>query len=125
MDRKKRILLVEDDSGSRKLMSIVLGRTGYEVIPAGNGVEALDTIGEAEPFDLVIMDLELPGLSGDKVILQIRDALSTRDVPVIVTTSCDRGSPLVQEALRAGATRILYKPTPMNVLAKEISRYLL
>jgi CheY-like chemotaxis protein len=62
MDRKKRILLVEDDSGSRKLMSLILSRAGYETVSVTNAVEALERARAAEPMDLVIMDLELPGL---------------------------------------------------------------
>lgn len=113
--QKKRILLVEDDAGSRKLMSIVLGRTGYEVIGVPDGETALDPTNGAASVDLIIMDLELPSLSGAAVIEKLKSDPVTKHIPVIVTTSTDRGSQVVQQAIKAGAEKILYKPTPMNL----------
>ena len=124
MIRKKKILIVEDDAGSRKLMSILLSRSPYEIITATNGIEAFERVRTDAPVDLILMDLELPGLTGGAVIRQLKNDPSTSAIPVIVTTSSDRESPLVQEALDAGASRILYKPTPMNVLTVEVNRYL-
>ena len=124
MEHKKTILLIEDDSGSRKLISVVLGRAGYEIIAAADGTEAMEKTHAAQPVDLIIVDLELPGLSGGKIIRQIKDDPSTSHIPMIVTTSCDRESPLVQEAVQAGAAKILYKPTSMNILMTEVGRYL-
>lgn len=124
MDRNKRILIVEDDAGSRKLMSILLSRASYEIISAANADEAMVRAHSTDPVDLIIMDLELPGLTGGKIIEQLKNDPATKQIPVIVTTSCDRGSPLVQQAVEAGAEKILYKPTPMNVLIAEVSRYL-
>ena len=124
MDHKKTILLIEDDSGSRKLMSVVLGRAGYELIAAADGTEAMEKTHAARPVDLIIIDLELPGLSGSKIIGQIKDDPSTSHIPMIVTTSCDRDSSLVQEAVHAGAAKILFKPTPMSTLVTEVGRYL-
>jgi two-component system cell cycle response regulator len=124
MTRKKKILIVEDDAGSRKLMSILLSRSPYEIITATNGIEAFERVRTDAPVDLILMDLGLPGLTGGAVIRQLKNDPSTSAIPVIVTTSSDRESPLVQEALDAGASRILYKPTPMNVLTVEVNRYL-
>ena len=124
MDRKKRILLVEDDSGSRKLMSIVLGRAGYDVVGATNGEEAVDQTNRPDSVDLIIMDLELPWLSGAAVIAKLKSNAATKHVPVIVTTSADRDAPIVQQAINAGAEKILYKPTAMNLLMETVSRYL-
>ena len=124
MIRKKKILIVEDDAGSRKLMSILLSRSPYEIITATNGIEAFERVRTDAPVDLILMDLELPGLTGGAVIRQLKNDPSTSAIPVIVTTSSDRESPLVQQALDAGASRILYKPTPMNVLTVEVNRYL-
>lgn len=122
MDRKKTILLVEDDSGSRKLMSIVLGRAGYDVIEATNGEIALNLTNES--VDLIIMDLGLPWLSGAAVIDKLKSDLATKHIPVIVTTSADRDSPVVHQAIKAGTEKIFYKPTPMNLVINEVKRYL-
>jgi len=58
------------------------------------------------------------------VIRQLKNDPSTSGIPVIVTTFSDRESPLVQEVFDPGAARILYRPTPMNVLTVEVNRYL-
>ena len=105
-------------------MSILLSRSPYEIITATNGIEAFERVRTDAPVDLILMDLELPGLTGGAVIRQLKNDPSTSAIPVIVTTSSDRESPLVQQALDAGASRILYKPTPMNVLTVEVNRYL-
>jgi CheY-like chemotaxis protein len=58
--------------------------------------------------------------SCDEVIRQLKDDPSTAHIPVLVSTSSDRGSLLVQRAIDAGATKIPYKPTPMTVLMTEV-----
>ena len=63
MERKKRILVVEDDIGSRKLILLVLG-AAYGLIEAANGAEAIDRAHASEPLDLIIIDLELPDVTG-------------------------------------------------------------
>jgi len=123
MERKKRILVVEDDIGSRKLILLVLG-AAYGLIEAANGAEAIDRAHASEPLDLIIIDLELPDVTGDIVIRQLKDDPSTTHIPVFVTTSSDQGSLLVQRAIDAGAAKILYKPTPMNVLVAGVGQYL-
>ena len=124
MERKKRILIVEDDAGSRKLMAILLSRASYDTITAGNAAEAIDRASHPELVDLIVMDLELPGITGGEIIRQLKNDPSTNHIPVIVTTSSDRGSLLVRQAIEAGADKILYKPTPMAVLMAEVNRYL-
>ena len=123
MERKKRILVVEDDIGSRKLILLVLG-AAYDLIEAANGAEAIDRAHASEPLDLIIIDLELPDVTGDTVIRQLKNDPSTTHIPVFVTTSSDQGSLLVHRAIDAGAAKILYKPTPMNVLVAEVGQYL-
>jgi CheY-like chemotaxis protein len=124
MNPKKKILIVEDDDGSRKLMSIVLGRSGYEILEAADGAAAIEATWANQPVDLIIMDLELPGLTGSEVIRRLKKNPSTSRIPVLVTTSFDRGTPLVLQAIEAGADKILYKPTPMNILIEAVRQYL-
>jgi len=71
MERKKTILPIEDDSGSRKLMSMGLGRAGYDCRRRRHG--SYEKTHAAQPVDLIIVDLELPDLSGGKIIRQIKD----------------------------------------------------
>ena len=123
MKRKKGILVVEDNSSSRKLVTVVLGRSDYDIAQAATGCDAIDQAHASRP-DLIIMDLELPGIGGDEVMARLKADSSTRDIPVIVTTALDRESLPVQRAIAAGAAKILYKPTPLKTFEKEVRRYL-
>lgn len=122
MTRKKRILVVEDSSGFRKLLAIVFGQAGYDVIEAANGLDVINRARATQP-DLIITDLELPGISGDEVIKQLKADESTTHIPVIVTTSYDPGDSIVGRAIAAGASKILYQPTSMKVFEDEVRRF--
>lgn len=91
MEREKRILVVEDSSGFRKLLALVFGKTGYEVFEATNGLEAIERARAVQP-DLIIMDIELPGMFGDEAIIRLKADEATSHIPVIVTTSAKRRS---------------------------------
>jgi DNA-binding response OmpR family regulator len=79
------ILLVDDDEAVRKLLTFPLERDGYEVIQAGDGIEALERFSE-NPVDLVVLDLMLPRLDGFEVCKQLRARSS---VPIIMLTARD------------------------------------
>jgi CheY-like chemotaxis protein len=81
------ILLVEDDEGTRGLFEAALTSAGYTVHPVRTGAGALMRL-RNEPFDLVVLDLMLPGISGPEVLDAMRDRHGTAstDVPVIVVT---------------------------------------
>jgi CheY-like chemotaxis protein len=123
MKRKKGILVVEDDSSSRKLFTVALRQSGYDIAQAATGRDALDQVRTIRPA-LIIMDLELPGIKGHEVMERLKADSSTRDIPVIVTTALDPESLPVKRAIAAGAATILYKPTPMTMFEKEVRRYL-
>lgn len=79
----RRILLVEDEKNIRDAVAAYLERAGYWVTPAADGQEAVDAF-SLHQFDLVILDLMLPRLPGEKVCRIIRD---TSDVPIIMLTA--------------------------------------
>jgi CheY-like chemotaxis protein len=123
MERKKGILVVEDDSLCRKLLTLVLRQSDYEIAQAATGPDAIDQAYASHP-DLIIMDLHLPGINGDEVMERLNADSSMRDIPVIVTTALDSDSLPVKRAIAAGAATILYKPTPMKILENVVRRYL-
>jgi DNA-binding response OmpR family regulator len=79
---KKKVLLVEDESGIRKAVASTLERNGYEVINAKDGQEALDKV---EGVDVVVLDVFLPKVTGDQFLREIRGRGNL--VPVIVMTA--------------------------------------
>ncbi len=84
MDRK-RILLVEDDAISLKLMRDVLAAHGYDTEEATNGLDALARADER--IDLIVMDIGLPDLDGIEVTRRLKAAPATRGIPVVAVTA--------------------------------------
>jgi CheY-like chemotaxis protein len=84
-ERRQTILIVEDDEELRHLFRTALALAGYDVIEAGDGLEALRWIDQAPP-DLVILDLLLPRISGLAVQQEIAAQAVTRQIPIVVVT---------------------------------------
>jgi two-component system cell cycle response regulator DivK len=122
MGGKSRILVVEDNSDVRRLMALVLGRSGYEVVEAATGIEALDQTRAMHP-DLIIMDLSIPKMTGDEVTARIKADPATQNIPIVVNTAYHKGV-FVERAIAAGAVEILYKPTELKVFLDTIRRHL-
>ncbi|HEX6433435.1 MAG TPA: type II/IV secretion system protein [Gemmatimonadales bacterium] len=80
------VLLVEDEEQLRRVMKDLLQREGYQVAEARDGVQALDEVDRFAP-DVIILDLNLPGLDGYGVLQQLRSRPATRDIPVMVLTA--------------------------------------
>src|SRR5215475_9289361 len=95
------LLLVDDDEMARDLLGRRLERIGYTVTPAADGEQALELIAR-EAFDVVLLDIKMPGLSGFQVLQAIRRIHSVTDLPVVMVTSSDDSDSIV-EALELGA----------------------
>ncbi|MBR0553147.1 response regulator [Stakelama marina] len=124
--RRKRgvrnILIVDDSRTDLNGMGQRLGDRGYLPVLCDNGAQALDLIA-GRGFDLVLLDLMMPGLSGIQVLRELRSARETTDLPVIIVSGRDDPNGPV-EALRAGADDYLVKPLALEVLVARIERAL-
>jgi len=123
MESKRKILIVEDSSASRKLLTVVLDRAGYDIVEAANGLEAINLARVTQP-DLIIMDIEMPEMSGDQVLEQVKADASTQHIPVIIITVHDRDSLPVQRAIAAGAAKVIYKPASPKAIEDEVRQFL-
>ena len=108
----KRILVVEDNDLNRKLFCDVLRASGFEVDPVADGELVLNAARAFDP-DLVIMDIQLPGVSGVDLIAAMRRDSALRETPVLaVTAYAGKGD---EERIRdAGATGYLSKPVSIG-----------
>ena len=108
----KRILVVEDNDLNRKLFCDVLKANGYEVVPVADGQNVLATAQRFAP-DLVIMDIQLPNVSGIDLIAQLKADNDLNGVPVLaVTAYAGKGD---EERIRdAGAADYLAKPVSIG-----------
>lgn len=115
-----RVLIVDDYPDAIEVWELYLTSEGFEVLTAANGQVALDTAIAARP-DLVVMDLELPGLSGYEVARRLRAADATCGIPLIAATGCSHDTQLA-EARAIGFDAILVKPCDPGELVGEIRR---
>lgn len=112
-DRRQTILIVEDDEDLRRLFRTALALAGYEVIEAGDGLEALRWIDHSPP-DLVVLDLMLPRLSGVAVQQEIAAQAVTRQIPILVIT----GSTVAPENIEVAC--FLRKPISPDQLLHHV-----
>jgi CheY-like chemotaxis protein len=108
-DDPRPILVVDEDSTSRKLLRVLLETEGYPVRAVADAELALLTVHEAAPR-LVVTDLHLPGMSGLTLIRRLKAAPETRAIPIVVVTVADLDDELTRHALDAGAAVCYVKP---------------
>lgn len=113
----KRILVVEDHEDNRRIMRDLLTSSGYEVIEAVTGIEGV-TAAENHRPDLILMDIQLPGIDGYEATRQIKANPNLQKVPIIVVTSYALSGDDVK-AFEAGCDAYVAKPfSPRDLLAK-------
>jgi type IV pilus assembly protein PilB len=118
---KPRILIADDDPQMRRLVRGILERDGYDVTEAGDGLDALDAV-ENHPFDLMILDVDMPRLDGLGVLEELRTRIKTSSVPVIVLTA--RTDDAESRALDLGAQDFLNKPVQAPSLQARVKAVL-
>jgi two-component system cell cycle response regulator DivK len=118
----KKILYVEDNEANRMIVRDLLKRTTYELIEAYDGEAGVATAIEARP-DLILMDIQLPKMSGFEAIKRLRAEGKTASTPIIAITSFALSGD-DQKAKDAGATAYLAKPYSPFELLKLVRRYL-
>ena len=116
------VLLVEDQPDLRQLYAQQLTLSGFDVIEASNGVEAVAHTASHVP-DVVLMDLSLPVMDGWEATRQLKSDDRTAHIPVVALTAHD-GSGELQRATRAGCDWFVPKPCPPDALIAEVRRVL-
>lgn len=116
------VLLVEDEDGLRKVMRDLLEREGFRVAEAPDGVQALDQVDRVAP-DIVVLDLNLPGLDGYTVLQQLRSRPATARLPVVVLTAKGDEENEVR-VFELGADDFLTKPFRAKALAARLDAVL-
>ena len=119
----KRILIVDDSPTIRRMVAASLHSLPDTVFDeAGNGLEAIESLARNHP-DLMILDLNMPGMHGLEVLSFVRSHEKYRVVPVIVlTTKFDDDSRA--SAIAAGASQYMTKPFAPSALLEQVSRFL-
>jgi class 3 adenylate cyclase len=113
-----RLLVVDDNEMNRDMLTRRLSRRGYDVDAAADGHDALRRL-EDDGWDLVLLDIMMPGLSGLEVLDEIRRTRSKADLPVIMATAKDQSEDIV-DALRRGANDYVTKPLDFAVVRARV-----
>ena len=116
------ILVVEDNERNLKLLRDVIEYAGYDVRAARTGEDGI-ALAVKEPPDLVLMDLQLPGIDGTEALRRLRENPRTADIPVVAVTAQamkqDR-----ERVLRAGFNGYVEKPISVRAFPDQVRRFL-
>ncbi len=113
----KKVLLVDDEPAIVKVIGIKLRVSGFTVITASNGSEALDIVKTSQP-DIMLLDIIMPGIDGFEVLKRLREVSS---LPVIVFSARPENA---QKARGLGANDFLSKPFDVDEMVKRIEKLL-
>lgn len=116
------LLVVDDDPISQRMLGFTLRRDGHQVISAADGEEALQRLA-AEHFDLLIVDLTLPGMDGLTLLRHLRSDERYSCLPVIMLTASGQDEDRIRARL-LGANDFLTKPTSSRELVERVNRLL-
>jgi diguanylate cyclase (GGDEF)-like protein/PAS domain S-box-containing protein len=122
VSRQGSVLVVDDSEANRDALSRRLVRQGFLVDVAPGGDEAL-TLAGSRAFDIVLLDVEMPGMSGLEVLARLRETRSQTELPVIMVTARTQGADIV-EAFRRGANDYVTKPIDFQVAVARIRTHL-
>ena len=122
MTRQGVILVVDDSELNRDALSRRLGQKGFLVEIASDGASALECVAKG-PHDLVLLDVEMPGMSGLDVLRRLRESRSQTELPVIMVTARSQSADIV-EALSLGANDYITKPIDFPVALARIRTHL-
>ncbi len=115
------LLLIEDNEKNRYLATFLLEEYGYKVVPAPDGPRGIALAQTLRP-DLIVLDIQLPGIDGHAVARALRQIEHTRSIPIIAVTSFamvgDR-----EKAIAAGCDGYIEKPIDPATFAEEIARF--
>lgn len=113
-----KILIVDDQPTMRAVVVAALTPLGYSLLEAGDGETAIKMAVELEP-DVILLDVMMPGVGGIEVTRRLREAPTTREIPIVILTALDDKQSRA-EALAAGADDILSKPTDLTELRLRV-----
>jgi diguanylate cyclase (GGDEF)-like protein len=116
---RPRILIVDDISDNRTILTRRFQRRGFDVVEADNGLTAIELIDQA-PFDLVLLDVMMPGIDGIETLKRIRSQRSASALPVIMVTAKSESANIV-DALELGANDYVTKPVDFAVALARVN----
>ena len=121
-DNPKRILIVEDNEVDVRLLKDILETRGYNILQTKEGLEAID-LAVVNLTDLILMDIQLPGMSGLEVTRRLRSDERSRRIPIVAVTAFAMGWH-EREALDSGCDAYISKPISMLGFLRTVESFL-
>jgi DNA-binding NtrC family response regulator len=118
MSRKIRVMVVDDDAVLRKLVTDQVARMGFDSTPAASGEEALEALAKSD-FDVMLLDIRMPGLSGLDTLREVR---KLEDSPEVIMLTADTSLGTGIEAMRLGAYDYLTKPAVLDEIEAVVRK---
>ena len=119
---RPRVLVVDDYPDAREMYAEYLQYSGFDVIEAGNGIEALERAADSAP-DIILMDLSLPVMDGWEATRRLKADKATADIPIVALTGHALAG-ILEGAKNAGCDAFITKPCLPEDLVKEIQKVL-
>ena len=117
----RKVLIVEDYADVRTMMKILITRSGYDVIEAADGYEALEKVRRYHP-DIILMDLAMPLLDGVTATRIIRNFKGCENVPIIAISAY--GNAYYEKAVATGCNQVINKPLDFKGIKPLLNQYL-
>ncbi len=121
-ERPPKVLIVDDERRNRDLLEVMLMPEGFEVMTAASGEEALAKV-SADPPDLILLDIMMPGKDGFRVVEEIKLDSATRNIPIIMVSALDSREAKMR-ALNSGSEELLTKPVDRAELCIRVKNLL-
>ena len=119
---KKKVLVIEDNEQNLYLVTFMLEKSGYEIVQARDGLQGIELASKVSP-DLILLDIQLPGMDGYEVALALRRSPVLANVPIIAVTSYAMAGDR-ERALAAGCTGYIEKPINPETFIADVERHL-
>ena len=116
------VLLADDSTSVRRLAQHLLQSSGFRVVTAADGLEALQLLEDGELPSMLLVDVEMPGMDGMELLRRVRAEARWQHLPVVMLTAHTAG-PVSQKAIDMGAQAFLTKPYSPNELLAQVRRY--
>jgi CheY-like chemotaxis protein len=117
------ILIVEDNEHLRHILASILRFSGYEILEANTGTQAVEKAASGKP-NLILLDLDLPDITGIDAARAIKKNSKSARIPIIGCSAWS-GRELKEEALRAGMVEYLQKPIPSSLIKAKVEEFIL
>lgn len=116
----RRALVVDDSRAMRTILGGILGELGFEVANAADGAQALAELHDSGPFELALVDWNMPQMSGLELVEEVRSEPAFADLRLVMVTT-ETEMERVSEALEAGADEYIMKPFNKDMLVEKLT----